>query len=145
MFFLSGDDIGIAVIISAPTGIIYENQCAGTSCLHKKLEGYYVPLGHPSSVPAASELLNFFVKFNCIPPDRRDLWEDNDIQKLASIVKSIIFWKSERLDPPFDGVQEAKLMSHLELNLDCIDELTEAWIPVKTADGPGVLVFDNCD
>jgi hypothetical protein len=26
-----------------------------------------------------------------------------------------------------------------------IDEIAEAWIPVETPDGPGVLLYKNCD
>lgn len=33
----------------------------------------------------------------------------------------------------------------LKLDLQRIDDLTEAWIPVQTAYGRGVLIFDNSD
>ena len=137
--FLSGGDIGVAVIIEAPTGIVYENQCAGTSCLHKQVEGYYVPLGHPFTVPTTANVISFFDRFHCTPPTRRNLWREKDLKELAAIISKIVFWKSK-----IESTLNDK-MTYLTLDTDRLDDLTEAWIPVKTADGPGVLVFDNCD
>ncbi len=33
----------------------------------------------------------------------------------------------------------------LSLNVDRVSELTEAWVPVRTADGDAILLFKNSD
>ena len=35
---------GLALIVSAPTGVEYTNQAGGMACLHPTLEGAFVPL-----------------------------------------------------------------------------------------------------
>jgi hypothetical protein len=36
-------------------------------------------------------------------------------------------------------------MSVMTIDKDRIDQIAEAWIPVETTDGPGVLLYQNCD
>ncbi|MEM8530813.1 MAG: DUF6210 family protein [Chloroflexota bacterium] len=38
------DQVGLGLIISWPSGIIYTNQTGGTACLQPELEGIFVPL-----------------------------------------------------------------------------------------------------
>ncbi|WP_437952067.1 DUF6210 family protein [Sorangium sp. So ce296] len=33
------------VVVEAPTGVLYEQQCAGNGCDDRAIEGYLVPLG----------------------------------------------------------------------------------------------------
>jgi hypothetical protein len=138
---LFSDDMGIGVIVAAKTGVVYANQCNGTSCEIRELEGFFIPLGHPSVTFAAQELLEFFASFNCVPPyntEHRKSWTPELIEILKAIVAKIPFWKTVRKP-------EKDELSYLELDVDKIDEVLEAWVPVKTVYGHAVLVFDNCD
>jgi hypothetical protein len=37
------DAAGFGLIVARPTGVSYFNQVGGVACLHKSLEGFYVP------------------------------------------------------------------------------------------------------
>lgn len=39
------EDQGLGVIVLAPSGSLYSNQCGGHACHHPTAEGIYVPLG----------------------------------------------------------------------------------------------------
>ena len=58
---------------------------------------------------------------------------------IRSLVTAITYWKTY---PPGQDRDER---AFLELDATRLDELTEAWVPVHTAYGPGVLVFANSD
>ncbi|WP_407924527.1 DUF6210 family protein [Actinomadura physcomitrii] len=47
--------------------------------------------------------------------------------------------------PSGRGPDEADTRSHLQIDDDRIEGLDEAWVPVRTPDGPGVLVWCNSD
>jgi Family of unknown function (DUF6210) len=38
------EHVGLGLIISWPSGIIFTNQTGGTSCLHPEFEGVFVPI-----------------------------------------------------------------------------------------------------
>ena len=44
-----------------------------------------------------------------------------------------------------DMAKSTAARANLRLDLERVSEIAEAWIPVQTADGPGVLLYDNCD
>jgi hypothetical protein len=135
------DPAWIVVVVAASTGVIYEQQCAGLATELRTLEGFLVPLGGQKLDPDAGkidpgELTGVFHKGkDCawgsgisLPPERLD--------NLRSVIASITYWKASGDD---------ELRSHLELDDSRLEALTEAWAPVITADGPGVLMWHNCD
>jgi hypothetical protein len=133
----------LAVVVQAPTGVLYQQQCAGVACEHREVEGYLVPLGALAPDPAQGgiapgELTTVFhtgngcthgAKLGRLPADRE--------ARLQALVASVPFWT----------INEAgsDVCAPLMLDESRCTELTEAWVPVITPDGPGVLMWSNCD
>lgn len=137
-------DEWLAVVIEHPTGVVYSQQCGGTANDHRLVEGYLVPLGGPQcdaeegriAVPRLRDVFHrgtgcdyTWVGYD-LPPDRRE--------RLAALVATVPYWKIH-----LDGVRDARLP--LALDRSRIDEICEAWVPVVTPDGPGILLYANCD
>ena len=59
------------------------------------------------------------------------------LAQLRDLVGSVPFWTHD------DG--GADVRAPLELDESRLGELAEAWVPVRTPDGPGVLMWNNCD
>jgi uncharacterized protein DUF6210 len=147
--FLNPDgtqDFGVLVIVAAPTGVIYAHQCGGVYNLQREAEGFVVPVGSPE---AAKPLLAFFKRrFRGNPPDREPgqaltpwaAWTPNALAELASLVSEIYLWKT---NPDSAETEDERVA--ISLDRSRLDELTEAWIPVLTVYGPGILVFANSD
>jgi hypothetical protein len=131
--------VGLTVIVAAETGVTYAHQCAGLATETRAVEGFAVPLG---DAEAARPILSFFKRFKGNPPRMDspfgDVWTDALIGQLAGLVNAIPFWETHR-----SGDGDRRLF--LALDADRLDQLTEAWIPVRTAYGPAVLVCDNSD
>lgn len=139
-------EFGSLVIVAAPTGVVYAHQCGGLTCEDRELEGFAVPVGGPS---AARPFRTFFLQeFHGNPPvpgNRGSLmlgpwWTDAQITELQALVEQIALWKTYA---PKSGMDDER--TFLKLELDRLDELTEAWIPVHMAYGRGVLIFANSD
>ncbi len=129
-------DFGLLVVVRAPTGVVYRNQCGGYYCLQLTAEGFAVPVG---DVEAAKEIVEFFDgEFEGWPPDRGESWNESNLAELEAIVAKMPCWKCG----PKPGRDEE---AFLKLDRTRLDEMTEAWIPVVTADGPGILTFENSD
>jgi hypothetical protein len=131
--------------------VSYRQQCGGTDCLQREVEGYYVPLGGYQSDPTAGLFDNGALTApfhkggdNCVfsgsprpesplipelPPDR--------IEALRTVVESIPYWS----DADASGTER----EHLILDQSRLTDLAEAWVPVLTPDGPGILTWPNCD
>ena len=129
--------IGLLVAIVAQTGLTYAHQCGGITNDVREVEGFIVPLG-------ASDLANilhrfFRRRFRGNPPQSGGQWADNDLRDLSDIVSQIAFWDTGQSNK--DDFQK----THLTLDKSRLDELTEAWVPVVTVYGPGILMFDNSD
>ena len=139
-------DFGSLVIVAAPTGVVYAHQCGGLATEDREQEGFAVPVGGPS---AARPLRAFFhQEFHGNPPilgSRGNVmlgpwWTDAQITELQALVEQVALWKTYASPSGMDDVR-----TFLKLDLDRLDELTEAWIPVHTAYGRGVLIFANSD
>lgn len=135
----------LGVIIAHPTGVCYEHQCAGTETALRSLEGYFLPLGGLRFEPeegvfVPKELTEVFHRGKAclwggqpwrlapglplLPADR--------LERLRSVVEAIPYWSGNQ-------------RGHLQVDEARLGELLEAWVPVLTADGPGVLAWANCD
>jgi hypothetical protein len=120
----------LGVIVRSETGIIYEVQCNCTATDQRGVEGFYVPVGGAkydadAGSVQASELRSAF-------HSGRKL----SFGRLRDIVEDIPYWASRTN-------QESR--SHLQLDETRSAEAVEAWVPVVTPDGPGILVWKNCD
>ncbi len=141
----------VGVIIEHATGVVYEQQCAGIETAQRTVEGYFVPLGGCRFDPEAGnvgfeELRAPFHKrrgchFGGTPslesPDKPRLPPER-IAQLKAAVEMITYWG------PGDGSQDQQ-RTHLRLDESRLRELVEAWVPVITPDGPGILTWPNCD
>jgi hypothetical protein len=104
------------VIVRAPTGIVYEHEYGGEMHLRSQVEGYLVPLDGD-----AAEL-------------RAAVAEGRTEQAL----QETIFTASAHTTEGMSFVDRVPLV----LDESGGDPL-EAWVPVLTPDGPGVLVWGN--
>lgn len=122
-----GDDWAF-VVVAAPTGVVYRQQYGGTACRQGELEGYLVPVG---PVPALRHLFERTLR-------RIGTWDyqwpERELRVLREGVGQVVFWVSgNETDEP------------LSLTLGDIEAVDEAWVPVRTPVGPGVLIWSNSD
>lgn len=133
--------LGLAVIVHAQTGVVYETQCDGLATDHRRVEGFLVPLGSRDAdqdvFHVEEALAAFFAAEFKGHPYVRELWTHERVARLAELVKRVPMWRTTP-----EG-EDQRL--HLTLDEAQLGEATEAWLPVLTPYGAGTLVFDNCD
>jgi hypothetical protein len=136
-------DPGLLVLIRSETGVIYEHQCGGHNTFQYKAEGYVVPIGPPSE---SEGLRHFFEhEFKNWPPFRglnpsvgsETSWSATSLATLETLVGALRIWHRDEAGEDNWTV--------LTLDKNWPDEFTEAWLPVKTQMGPGVLLWHNSD
>lgn len=132
----------LGVVVRAETGVVYSAQCGGVSTEQRLIEGYFVPLGGAKfdvdrgDVELDPLSVVFHRDDNC-----QWTWRGADLPKdrlsaLGLLVEEICYWGS---------AEGHDLRSKLQIDHSRISELAEAWIPVLTPNGPGVLLYKNCD
>jgi len=121
----------LGMIVAAPTGVLYGNQCGGLACLYKSVEGYLVVAGR------ATAFIDFFARFDGRPPAGPADWAAQDLAHLKRMVQEQVFY----------FVPDGSADTRVPLTLDPanLPDLTEAWIPVRVGDDAAVLVFANSD
>ncbi|MFJ5921800.1 DUF6210 family protein [Kitasatospora sp. NPDC092948] len=120
-------------LVEAPTGVVHQHQYGGTACRSGQVEGYLMPLSAPAALAALRDL---FERHFRGAGTWEHAWRDDERRRLREIVADVRYWTS-------DGVTEQPHALRLdESRLPCADE---AWVPVLTPDGPGVLVWANSD
>jgi hypothetical protein len=133
----------LGVVVRHPTGIVYANQCAGVATENRLVEGYLQLLGGSQyDVDRGMISLGPFTDAFHEGDACKYVWRGREVPterlaQLAKLVGEIPYWLA-RLDA--SDTKQA-----LRLDRTRIDEIAEAWIPVETPDGPGVLVHKNCD
>jgi hypothetical protein len=133
-----GFDLGLLVIVEAKTGVIYANQVAGKLTDCRKLEGFLIPVGAPSE---AKKLYDWFWRAfhgNCYTPEQD--WLPETVKALARLVAEIPCWLTF---PDEDEDKTQRLF--LKLDEDRMGGCVEAWIPVITPYGKGILTLGNSD
>ncbi len=129
------EDIGLCLVIEAATGVEYANQCGGVANIQNRIEGYLVPLGQRE---LEEEIFEWFIKQfgrNGYPPNMR--WDEGKTSELDEILRRVVCWETVVGGPD--------VKSHLELDVERLDDCIEAWIPVKTPSGNGILTLRNSD
>jgi hypothetical protein len=121
------------VVVEANTGVFYQQQYGGTACRQGQIEGFLVPLFGPDELDALREL---FEKHFGGAGTWNYRWSDDERDRLREVVGVLRYWAS-------DGTTEEP--HALRLDESRIGEADEAWVPVITRDGPGVLVWFNSD
>ena len=121
------------VVVRADTGVLYQQQYGGTACRQGQVEGFLVPLSGPAELAALRDL--FEGRFRGAGTWNH-AWSDDERHRLREIVGSLGYWTS-------DGTTEEP--HALRLDESRLSETDEAWVPVRTPDGPGVLLWFNSD
>ncbi|MGW4695887.1 DUF6210 family protein [Kitasatospora cineracea] len=121
------------VVVEAETGVFYQQQYGGTACRQGQVEGFLVPLFGPDGLDALREL---FEKHFSGAGTWNYGWPDDERDRLQETVGTLHYWAS-------DGTAEEP--HALRLDDSRIRAADEAWVPVITPDGPGVLVWFNSD
>jgi hypothetical protein len=119
------------VVVRAQTGVFYRQQYGGTACRQGELEGFLVPVLGSSSFVQLREL--FEGHFGGAGTWRHR-WRDEEIESLRKQVRGISYW---------DGDALSATPRPLRLDQRHLGEVDEAWVPVLTPDGPGILVWSN--
>lgn len=133
----------LGVIVAGATGVVYANQCAGVGCDQREQEGYYVPLGGVKREATegaidTSELTRpFHDARGCDWSRVGEMIPPACMAALEEAVAEIPFWSTMP-----EGVD---VRGHLSLDRTRLSDIREAWVPVQTPDGPGILVWENCD
>lgn len=133
----------LAIIVEHPTGVVYGHQCAGTATDQRYVEGYYVPLGGPrfdvDNGPLGS--LDFTAPFHrgtrCTHGWGTHLLPQDRLSMLTSYVEEIPYWRHTNRDN--------YIRDRVRIDVDRVAQICEAWVPVITPEGKGILVWANCD
>jgi hypothetical protein len=119
------------VVVRAKTGVVYRQRYGGTACRQGEVEGFLVPvLGAGSYV----QLRELFEGHFDGAGTRNHQWRDKEVDSLRDLVQGISYWASGALNAT---------PHPLRLDERHLSDADEAWIPVRTPDGPGVLVWSN--
>jgi hypothetical protein len=117
------------VVVSANTGVVYQNEYGGSDLRTGRTEGFLVPITPGNALQALRGLFDEVARCAWIHP-----WPVKDRDRLREIIGGLRYWAGDGdVDLPYD----------LELDDSRIHDVAEAWVPVITADGPGVLVWRN--
>ena len=134
----------VTLAIQAPTGVIYQQQCGGSYCDHMEIEGYLTVVARQEPDDTKAD------RFGVSPAELTAIFHSEDdhchfgqpwlitperLERLAGLIRTLGYFGG----PDGPPVQE------FELDRSRISEVFEAWVPVTTPDGPGVLLWNNCD
>lgn len=122
------------VVVAAPTGVIYENQGGGTSCMQYEQEGYLLPLYGTGLDDGLNEVFVGELKGSGA---RRLDWPQNLLDRLREEVADLHVYGSANRD--------AIWPAPLALDESRLAEIDEAWVPVLSPDGPGFLAWQDSD
>jgi hypothetical protein len=136
-------DPGLLVLIRGETGVIYEHQCGGHNTFQYQAEGYLVPIGPPSDSQGLRQFFEY--EFKNWPPyhglnpstGTEPAWSDSALATLENLVGSLRIWHR-------DGAGEDN-WTQMTLDKNWPGEFTEAWLPVSTPLGQGILLWENSD
>ncbi len=132
----------ISLIIHSPTRVAYATQCGGVANDQRIIEGYLIPLnGSAFDEPEPLSRTEFTSIFHrgrkCIYTWTGEALPSARLTELDNLIQKIPYWINR-------SVNESS-RAHINLDYSRLNELCEGWVPVITPDGPGILVFDNCD
>ncbi len=131
------------VLVLHPTGVTYATQCAGYLTEEREAEGFLIPLGGQI---LAKPLMEWFWKAfrggSYLPIKK---WEPEKIEQLRALISQIVIWHWDKDNESDEDDKDESSREFLELDDERLSECTEAWVPVKTPYGAGILIFPNCD
>lgn len=122
---------GLFVIVLAPTGVSYSNQCGGTACNYQQAEGFLVPVGTQQQLCSVTAWFRKRFGASCWC-DGRIAADPALVQELAAVVAELPCWAEGNAVP-------------LQLDMDRLTLGGEAWVPVRSAFGLAWLTWTNSD
>lgn len=124
---------------------VYATQCGGTSCHQRLVEGYFIPLGG-FKMDAEEERVNpmelrapFHRGKHCAWDATGETLRPERLDQLRKTIASIACWAT------FPHGKGKSRPEALQIDETRLGELCEAWVPVLTANGRGILLWSNCD
>ncbi len=95
------DQVGTALVIPHPTGIVYSNQAGGHACLQPQAEGFLIPIANDVGLAPThdlrspeNDLFKYFSKLHsCGAP-----LTEADAQKIESIMHQLPLWGGLSVD-----------------------------------------------
>jgi len=124
----------MAVLVRARTGVTYSHQTGGVACIPRQSEGYYVPVFDQIAHDSLRSI--FEVTLEGAGTSQRAVhWEGSLLERLREAVALV------RMDGSVGGPAEVALV----LDESQLHEVDEAWVPVTSPDGPGILLWENSD
>ncbi len=134
------------LIVEKPTQVFYATQCAGLNNEIRHVEGFLIPLlgltfDHQEYL--VDDLGKFSNKLKHIFHQGQRCRNDSklnqqQLDQLQCCIENITVWLSTS-----DQVEDQR--QHLFLDLNRLDEITEAWVPVISPYGQAILIWKNCD
>ena len=135
----------VGAVIEARTGVVYATQCAGTGTDVRLVEGYFIPSegakmnqeeGHVNPLELRAP---FHRGKSCAWDATGETLRPERLEQLRRAVAMIPCWASL---PPGKGEDRREALQIDETRLGGV---CEAWVPVLTANGRGILLWANCD
>ena len=120
---------GLMLLLPAPTGVVICHQVGGYAVELREAEGFLIPLAGDNEAQAFSSW--FMEQFGGWV--RPDAWTDARYRELDAMLGRIVSY----------GEDDAR--SRLSLDWARRTETAEGWIPVTSALGPAILIFENND
>jgi len=129
----SSDNSWLYTIIKYPTNVKYQQQYGGFANRVNQVEGFLVPVSATQALKQLQGLFEKELKGNGTWGQNIELTE-KQYEKLSALVETIPYWGTNSKTP-----------HNLEIDTESLKEIDEAWIPIVSSDGPGVLVWANSD
>jgi uncharacterized protein DUF6210 len=130
----------LLLVVRAPTGVAYEQQYGGYVCNHVEVEGFLVPVCQPQVLAKLREA------FADPRLGGRGIlgtqgWPEKQLQDFIRDVESIVSTIGYRTTSE-EPLRDVPVVA---LDRERVHELDEAWVPVRTPDGPGYVAWVNSD
>ena len=151
-------DSWLAVVVRSKSGVVYANQCEGVATKQRLVEGYLVLLGGwkyevDGGVIDPTLLTEIFHR------DGACMWRwvgrelpSERFAELNKLIDEIPYWRcgleggiGTLRGKTDECIERTDARLHLRIDTNRAEQIAEAWIPVETPDGPGVLLYKNCD
>src|SRR4030042_3275538 len=119
------------VIVQYASGVRYSQQCGCTANELREVEGYYIPLRCQKTI--LSDEVTFIMELRNVFHNLKDKenfgFSEDQMRRLVEIIEDLPGW------------DEKERLSHLRLDENRKHEIPEAWGPIFTPDGPGILTW----
>ncbi|RYD37716.1 MAG: hypothetical protein EOP86_02800 [Verrucomicrobiaceae bacterium] len=124
----------LILIVTAETGVTYVHQCGGFACLQNSAEGFLVQVGTSDDRERLYDWFQSEFEGSCM---NSSVWTPDRTAMLESLISHIACGHVNS-----DGVDFRHM---LQLDRERMQECVEAWIPVLSPYGPGLVVLNNSD